>query len=96
MLQSSGWFSRAIRALTGSVKIMAKVCSICGKGPIVRNKLVQSGKHKREGGVGRKTTGITKTWKYPNLQKVKVWREGHARSMRVCTSCIRQGKTLVA
>jgi large subunit ribosomal protein L28 len=96
MLQSSGWFSRAIRALTGSVKIMAKVCSICGKGPIVRNKLVQSGKPKREGGVGRKTTGITKTWKYPNLQKVKVWREGHARSMRVCTSCIRQGKTLVA
>ena len=96
MLQSSGWFSRAIRALTGSVKIMAKVCSICGKGPIVRNKLVQSGKPKREGGVGRKTTGITKTWKYPNLQKVKVWREGHARSLRVCTSCIRQGKTLVA
>lgn len=75
---------------------MAKVCTICGKGPIVRNKLVQSGKAKREGGVGKKTTGITKTWKYPNLQKVKVWREGQARTMRVCTSCIRDGKTVSA
>lgn len=75
---------------------MAKVCEICGKGPIVRNKLVQSGKAKREGGVGRKTTGITKTWKYPNLQKVKVWRGGQAQTKRVCTSCIREGKTLAA
>lgn len=75
---------------------MAKVCGICGKGPIVRNQLVQSGKAKRLGGVGRKTTGITKTWKLPNLQKVKVWRDGQARSMRVCTSCIRAGKTIAA
>ena len=75
---------------------MAKVCSLCGKGPIVRNKLVQSGKAKSKGGVGRKTTGITKTWKYPNLQKVKVWRGGSAQAMRVCTSCIRAGKTLAA
>lgn len=75
---------------------MAKVCGICGKGPIVRNKLVQSGKAKREGGVGRKTTGLTKTWKYPNLQKVKVWRGGNAQTMRVCTSCIREGKTVAA
>lgn len=75
---------------------MAKVCEICGKGPIVRNKLVQTGKAKRKGGVGRRTTGITKSWKYPNLQSVKVWRNGHAKSMRVCTSCIRQGKTMSA
>ena len=75
---------------------MAKVCAICGKRPIVRNRLVQSGKAKREGGVGKKTTGITKTWKYPNLQRVKVWRGGHTRRVRACTSCIRQGKTLAA
>ncbi len=75
---------------------MAKVCEICGKGPIVRNKLVQTGKAKRKGGVGRRTTGITKSWKYPNLQNVKVWRNGHSKSMRVCTSCIRQGKTMSA
>ncbi|UCH25144.1 MAG: 50S ribosomal protein L28 [Trueperaceae bacterium] len=75
---------------------MAKVCSICGKRPIVRNDVVQSGKAKREGGVGKKTTGITKKWKSPNLQRVKVWRNGAARTMRVCTSCIRDGKTLAA
>jgi large subunit ribosomal protein L28 len=75
---------------------MAKVCSICGKGPIVRNQLVQSGKAKRQGGVGRKTTGITKTWKLPNLQRVKVWRAGQAQTQRVCTSCIRGGKTIAA
>ena len=39
---------------------MAKVCAICGKHPVVGNKVVQSGKAKREGGVGKKTTGITK------------------------------------
>lgn len=75
---------------------MAKVCSICGKGPIVRNQLVQSGKAKAQGGVGRKTTGLTKTWKMPNLQRVKVWRNGKAQTQRVCTSCIRAGNTLAA
>lgn len=75
---------------------MAKVCEICGKGPIVRNDVVQSGKAKREGGVGKNTTGITKKWKYPNLQRVRVWRGDHAQRMRVCTSCIRSGKTMAA
>ena len=75
---------------------MAKVCAICGKKPIVGNKVVQSGKAKREGGVGKKTTGITKTWKFPNLQRVKVFSGGHARAARVCTSCIRAGRTLNA
>ncbi|MDZ7703798.1 MAG: L28 family ribosomal protein [Trueperaceae bacterium] len=75
---------------------MSKVCQICGKEPIVRNKLVQTGKPKREGGVGRRTTGITKTWKYPNLQRVKVLRSGGQRqTMRVCTQCIRSGKTIM-
>jgi large subunit ribosomal protein L28 len=75
---------------------MAKQCELCGKKPIVRNLLVQTGKAKSKGGVGRRTTGITKTWKYPNLQNVKVWRAGQARTMRVCATCIRQGKTLSA
>lgn len=73
---------------------MAKVCAICGKKPVVGNKVVQSGKAKREGGVGKKTTGITKTWKLPNLQRVKVLTGGGSRAARVCTSCIRAGKTI--
>ena len=75
---------------------MAKVCAICGKKPIVGNQVVQSGKAKREGGVGKKTTGITKVWKQPNLQRVKVFSGGHARAVRVCTSCIRSGRTIGA
>ncbi len=75
---------------------MAKVCAICGKHPIVGNKVMQSGKAKREGGVGKKTTGITKNWKLPNLQRVKVFAGSHARTARVCTSCIRSGRTLSA
>lgn len=75
---------------------MAKVCSMCGKGPIVRNQLVQTGKAKSKGGVGRRTTGKTKTWKYPNLQKTKVMQAGQTRTMRVCASCIRDGKTIAA
>lgn len=75
---------------------MAKVCEICGKKPIVLKDVVRSGKAKREGGVGKNTTGITKKWKYPNLQRVKVWKSGHAQTKRVCTSCIRAGKTVAA
>ncbi len=75
---------------------MAKVCDICGKKPIVLKDVVRSGKAKREGGVGKNTTGITKKWKYPNLQRVKVWRSGQSRTQRVCTSCIRSGKTIGA
>lgn len=73
---------------------MAKVCEVCGKKPMIGNKVVQSGKAKREGGVGKKTTGITKTWKLPNLQRVKQYVSGNARTVRACTSCIRAGKTL--
>jgi large subunit ribosomal protein L28 len=73
---------------------MAKVCEICGKKPVIRNQLVQSGKAKREGGVGRKTTGLTKTWKHPNLQRVTSYVGGQSRRIRACTSCIRAGKTL--
>ncbi|MDQ3457727.1 MAG: 50S ribosomal protein L28 [Deinococcota bacterium] len=75
---------------------MAKVCEICGKKPIVLNNVVRSGKAKREGGVGKNTTGISKKWKLPNLQKVSIQQGSNRKSMRVCTSCIRGGKTLSA
>lgn len=77
-------------------EVVAKVCAICGKHPVVGNNVVQSGKAKREGGVGKKTTGITKAWKLPNLQRVKIHTGGNSRTARVCTSCIRAGKTIGA
>ena len=39
---------------------MSKVCEISGKRPIVANSIQRRGKAKREGGVGKKTTGISK------------------------------------
>ncbi|ABF46544.1 MULTISPECIES: 50S ribosomal protein L28 [Deinococcus] len=66
---------------------MAKVCEVCGKGPIVVNSVIRRGKARREGGVGRKTTGITKRVQKPNLQPLTVVRGGVAVQMRVCNKC---------
>ncbi|PJI52899.1 50S ribosomal protein L28, partial [Methylobacterium radiotolerans] len=35
---------------------MAKVCEMCGKGPIVVNSVIRRGKARAAGGVGRKVT----------------------------------------
>lgn len=71
---------------------MARECQICGKGPQVGNAIETRGKAKYLGGVGTKVTGITRRQFKPNLQKVKVALPGGgARSMRVCTQCIRSG-----
>lgn len=67
---------------------MAKVCELSGKRPIVANTIERRGKAKREGGVGRKTTGISKRRQYPNLQKVRVQVAGQEVVFRVATSHI--------
>jgi large subunit ribosomal protein L28 len=51
---------------------MAKTCAVTGKNSIVINTVTRRGKAKREGGVGKKTTGISKVRKYANLQKKTV------------------------
>lgn len=58
---------------------MAKVCEICGKKPITGHNISHS--HK-----------LTKRRWFPNLQKVKVSVDGKVKRMRVCTSCIRDGR----
>ncbi|GLV48554.1 50S ribosomal protein L28 [Thermus sp. LT1-2-5] len=67
---------------------MSKVCEISGKRPIVANSIQRRGKAKREGGVGKKTTGISKRRQYPNLQKVRVRVAGQEITFRVATSHI--------
>jgi len=57
---------------------MAKVCEICGKGPQVGCNVSHA--HNK----------TKKRW-YPNLQKVRTVKNGQARTMRVCTSCIKSG-----
>lgn len=48
-------------------------CQITGAGPKTGKRISRRGKAKREGGVGKKTTGITfRTFK-PNLQKKRIF-----------------------
>jgi len=71
---------------------LARFCEICGKGPRAGRSIKRRGMAKKKGGVGRKTTGITKRRFLPNLQSIKIILEGVKKTARVCTSCIRAGK----
>ncbi len=71
---------------------MTRICDVCGKGAGRGNKKVERGKAKYLGGNGRKTTGITKRYFYPNLQHVRVQTPEGAKQQRVCTNCIRSNR----
>ncbi len=58
---------------------MARVCSICGRGPDYGNAVSHSNRH-------------TKKVRLPNLQRVRAVHEGRCRRIRVCTRCLRAGK----
>jgi large subunit ribosomal protein L28 len=62
---------------------MAQVCDVCGKGPQFGNNISHA--HN----VSRRRWNV-------NLQKVKVMVNGAAKSLRVCTSCIKTGKVAKA
>lgn len=62
---------------------MSKICDICGKGPSFGNNVSHA---------NNKTRTV---WR-PNLQKIKAIRDGHVRSIKVCTRCIRSGKVVKA
>lgn len=58
---------------------MARVCDVCGKGPMVGNKVSHSNiKTKRR-------------W-MPNLQKIKAIINKTVIHINVCTNCLRSGK----
>lgn len=71
---------------------MGQECAVCGKKPAIGNQITRRGKAKYLGGVGRKTTGITKRKFSPNLQRIQVVDGGSVARKRVCVSCIRSGK----
>ena len=58
---------------------MARMCTICGKKPRTGNQISPSFRH-------------TKRRWLPNLQRVRAMTEDGPRRIRVCTSCIRNGK----
>ena len=62
---------------------MAKVCDVCGKGPRVGNNVSHA--HNK-----------TKRRWLPNLQRVRVNVNGTRKRMKVCTSCLKQGRVTKA
>lgn len=75
---------------------MARMCAICGKGVRSGNKIIRRGMAKKKGGIGLHTTGVTKRWFLPNLQKIRVASGGRVSRMMVCAACIKSGKVVKA
>ena len=70
---------------------MSRVCHFLGKRTTAGNSISRRGKAKYLGGVGRKTTGITKRKFKPNIQKVRAVIEGKICRIKVSTKAIRMG-----
>ncbi len=70
---------------------MSRRCEFCGKKALTGNSIARRGLPKKKGGIGLKTTGITKRRFFPNLQSKKVLVAGKVRKMRVCAKCIKSG-----
>lgn len=62
---------------------MAQVCEVCGKGPQTGNNVSHA--HNK-----------TKRRWMPNLQRVRVNINGTRKRMKVCTSCLKQGRVTKA
>jgi large subunit ribosomal protein L28 len=58
---------------------MSRVCEVCGRGPIFGNK------------VSHAHNVTSRRWNI-NLQSVRAVVKGASKRIRVCTSCIRNGK----
>lgn len=71
---------------------MSRTCEICGKHTTFGRSIARRGLAKRKGGIGKKTTGITRRTFKPNLQRIRIYDSGRNRRARVCTQCIRSGR----
>jgi large subunit ribosomal protein L28 len=58
---------------------MARACTVCGKGPVTGHNVSHAKNH------------TNRRW-YPNLQTVRVLKDGEPRRVRVCTQCIKGNK----
>lgn len=62
---------------------MARVCELCGKGPIAGHN------------VSHANNKTPRRW-YPNLQRVRAIVDGAPRRIRVCTRCIKSNRVAKA
>ena len=58
---------------------MARVCDVCGKGPVTGNNVSHAHNKSR------------RRW-LPNLQSVRAMVNGTAKRIKACTNCIKSGK----
>ena len=71
---------------------MSRKCEICRKKAMTGNSVTRRGLPKKKGGVGLKTTGITKRKFFPNLQSKRVVVGGKIKKVLACAKCIKSGK----
>ena len=70
---------------------MSRVCAFTGKRTVSGRSISRRGKAKHLGGVGRKTTGISKRKFKPNIQKVRAIVDGKICRVRVSAKAMRMG-----
>ena len=70
---------------------MSKKCFYCGKKTSAGNSLQRRGLAKKKGGIGKKTTSITKRKFKPNLQSVNAEINGVVKRVIACAKCIKKG-----
>lgn len=75
---------------------MSRVCEVSGKKTQMGNTVTRRGKPKSVGGVGLKTTGITRRTFRPNLHHVRIeLPDGGMRTLRVAASVIKKGSAKI-
>jgi large subunit ribosomal protein L28 len=70
---------------------MSRVCYFTGKKTRAGRSIARKGKAKYLGGVGKKTTGITKRKFKPNIQRVRAIVDGKVCRIQVSAKAIRMG-----
>ena len=70
---------------------MSRVCYFTGKKTSSGRSIARRGKAKYLGGVGRKTTGVTKRKFKPNIQTVRAVIDGKVCRVRASAKAIRMG-----
>ncbi|GGK12577.1 50S ribosomal protein L28 [Deinococcus malanensis] len=68
---------------------MSRECYLTGKKNLVVNSVVRRGKARAQGGVGRKTTGITKRTQKANLQRKTIREHGELNTVWLSTHALR-------
>jgi large subunit ribosomal protein L28 len=71
---------------------MSRVCQYCGKRTRVGNTIARRGLAKPKGGIGLKTTGVSRRRFKPNIQNMRAMVGGSMVRVRICAKCIKSGK----